>query len=92
MDKFKLFTRGFVEETNGFLSKDELKKLPLGVMVLTCELAMRFLTDYLDGDVYFKVKSPEHNLIRARAQMKLLEDIEAKYDQMVQFIEELIGE
>ena len=92
MDKFKLFTRGFVEETNGFLSKDELKLLPLGAMVLTCELAMRFLTDYLDGDVYFKVKSPQHNLIRTRAQMKLLEDIEAKYDQMVQFIEELIGD
>ena len=39
---------------------------------------MRFLTDYLDGDVYFRVATPEHNLVRARAQMKLLEDIERK--------------
>ena len=91
MDKFKLFTRGFVEETNGFLTTDELRMLPLGVKVLTCELAMRFLTDYLDGDVYFKVKSPKHNLVRTRAQMRLLEDIEAKYDDMVAFIVDLIG-
>ena len=44
---------------------------------------MRFLTDYIDGDLYFKVRSPEHNLIRARNQMKLLTDIEDKYDQLV---------
>ena len=41
---------------------------------------MRFLTDYIDGDLYFKVRSPEHNLIRARNQMKLLTDIESKFD------------
>ena len=52
--------------------------MPLGARVITCEIAMRFLTDYLDGDVYFRVATPEHNLVRARAQMKLLEDIERK--------------
>ncbi len=90
MEKFKLFTRGFVEETNGFLTKDELRLMPLGVKVLTCELAMRFLTDYMDGDLYFKVRSPYHNLIRARAQMRLLVDIEAKYYEMQAFIDGLI--
>ena len=78
MDKAKAFTKGFVEETNGFLTDAELTNLPLGIKVLTCELAMRFLTDYIDGDVYFRVNSPEHNLVRARAQMALLRDIERR--------------
>lgn len=78
MAKTEAFTKGFIEETNGFLTKEELLNLPLGIKVLTCELAMRFLTDYIDGDVYFKVNSPEHNLIRARAQMALLLDIERR--------------
>ena len=78
MDKYALFTRGFLEETRGFLREEELRLLPLGVKVITCELAMRFLTDYLDGDLYFKVKSPEHNLIRARAQLALLKDVEKR--------------
>jgi hypothetical protein len=63
--------------------------MPLGAKVMTCELAMRFLTDYIDGDLYFKVKSPEHNLIRARAQMKILTDIEGKYDRMMAFVAKL---
>ncbi|NLD03146.1 MAG: mucin desulfatase, partial [Clostridiales bacterium] len=62
----------------GFLTDAELTNLPLGIKVLTCELAMRFLTDYIDGDVYFRVNSPEHNLVRARAQMALLRDIERR--------------
>jgi hypothetical protein len=92
MDKFEQFTRGFFQETKGFLTKDELLLMPLGAKVMTCELAMRFLTDYIDGDLYFKVKSPEHNLVRARAQMKLLTDIEEKYDRMMEFVEKLTSE
>ena len=57
------------------LTEEELACLPLSIKVMTCELAMRFLTDYLDGDLYFKVNSPDHNLIRAHAQMRLLEDM-----------------
>jgi Ser/Thr protein kinase RdoA (MazF antagonist) len=78
MEKTEQFTRGFVEETNGFLTRAELSRLPLGIKVITCELAMRFLTDYLDGDLYFKVNSTDHNLVRARAQIALLRDIEEK--------------
>ncbi len=92
MDKFYEFTRGFFQETKGFLTKEELLLMPLGAKVMTCELAMRFLTDYIDGDLYFKVKSPEHNLVRARAQMKLLTDIEEKYDQMTDFVTRLAEE
>ena len=92
MDLFKAFTKGFVGEVNGSLTDTELKMLPLGIKIMTCELAMRFFTDYIDGDLYFKVRSPEHNLIRAHAQMKLLEDIEAKYDELCEITEKLVRE
>jgi len=90
MDLFKLFTDGFVEEIAGVLTPDEIHYLPLGAMVMTCELVLRFLKDYIDGDVYFKVKRPGHNLIRARAQMKLLEEMEKHYDEMVEYVDSLI--
>jgi Ser/Thr protein kinase RdoA (MazF antagonist) len=76
LDMAEAFTRGFIEGTNGFLDKEELLMLPLGAKVMTAELAMRFLTDYLNGDKYFRVRSPEHNLVRTRAQLALLKDIE----------------
>jgi len=87
MEKFKLFTRGFLSQVDGFLTPHEIELLPLGMRVITCELAMRFLTDYIEGDLYFKVKSPTHNLIRARAQMALLEDMERKADEVQAFID-----
>lgn len=90
MGKAAAFTRGFVSETNGFLSRDELVRLPLGAKVITCELAMRFLTDYIDGDLYFKVNAPEHNLTRARAQIALLMDIERKEKELSQMVADLM--
>ena len=90
MDLFREFTRGFLSEVGDLLTEAELKCLPLSLKVMTCELARRFLTDYIDGDVYFKVNSPDHNLIRAHAQMKLLERIEEKYDQICAITEEII--
>lgn len=92
VELFKAFTRGFISEVKGSITDAELHMLPLGIKIMTCELAMRFFTDYLDGDLYFKVNSPEHNLIRAHAQMKLLEDIEDKYDELCAITEELICE
>lgn len=92
MDLFRAFTRGFISEVKGYLTETELRMLPLGIKIMTCELAMRFFTDYIDGDLYFKVRSPEHNLIRAHAQMKLLEDIEQKYDELCAITEQLICE
>ena len=86
LDLFRQFTAGFLAGVGNQLTDEEIRCLPLGLKVITCELAMRFLTDYIDGDLYFKVNSPQHNLIRARAQMKLLEDIEGKYDQLCAII------
>lgn len=91
LDKARAFTEGFMEETNGFLTEDELRRLPLGIKVLTGELAMRFLTDYLDGDLYFKIDYPQHNLVRTRAQIALLRDIERKEAELQALVDALIG-
>ena len=90
MELFSAFTEGFVSATAGNLTDAEIRLLPLGIAVITCELAMRFMTDYLDGDVYFKTNYEGHNLVRARAQMKLLTEIESKMDEMYAFVEGLL--
>ena len=90
MTLFEAFTKGFVEATAGNLTDTEIKLLPWGIAVITCELALRFLTDYIDGDVYFKTAYEGHNLVRARAQMKLLTEVEAKLDDMFGFVEGLL--
>ena len=78
---FEIYTRGFLEAATN-LTEEELKALPMGAYTMTLECATRFLKDYLDGDVYFSVKYPEHNLIRARTQIKLVADMETKMDEM----------
>ena len=91
MDMFRAFTKGFISGTDGSLTKLELELLPLGALVMIYENGMRFLTDYIDGDVYFRVAYTEHNLVRARSQMKLLECMEAKYDTLCAITRELVG-
>ena len=91
LNLFRQFTAGFLSEVGDMLTEEEIQCLPLSIQVMTCELAMRFLTDYIDGDLYFKVDSPEHNLVRAHAQMKLLEDVESKIDQMQEIIAEVLN-
>jgi len=91
MEKTRAFTRGFIQETNGFLTREELRLLPLGIEIMTGELAVRFLTDYLAGDPYFKLNYPEHNLVRTRAQIALLQDVERKAGQLQAMVDELIG-
>ncbi len=90
MELFRAFTEGFVSATARNLTSAEIRALPLGIAVITCELAMRFLTDYLNGDTYFKIHYPTHNLVRARAQMKLLTEIEARMDDMNAYVEALL--
>ena len=78
---FEVYTRGFLEAATN-LTDEELRALPMGAYTMTLECATRFLKDYLDGDVYFSVKYPEHNLVRARTQIKLVADMETKLDEM----------
>ena len=86
LNHFDAITRGFLQETAGALTSLERDWLPLSAWLLTFEVAMRFLTDYLNGDVYFRIHRPEHNLERARAQFKLASDIESKEDAMARIV------
>jgi Ser/Thr protein kinase RdoA (MazF antagonist) len=90
MELFEAFTRGFLEAVGDRLTPDEIALLPVGAKMMACELSMRFLTDYLDGDVYFKTKYPTHNLDRAHAQMQLLVDMEKKEPEMIAVIERIV--
>lgn len=87
LELYEEFTKGFIRGTNGLLSDAELELLPYGAYIMTLELVTRFLTDYLNGDVYFKTTSPDHNLVRARNQQRLLQDMEAKWAQMCEIVE-----
>lgn len=75
LNKYNAFYKGFVSQVKDTLNEDELKTLPLGAITMTIECGMRFLTDYLDGDKYFKVNYPEHNLVRSKCQLKLAKDM-----------------
>ena len=78
---FEVYTRGYLEAANA-LTDTEIAMLPRGALAVTLELATRFLKDYLDGDLYFKTTYPEHNLVRARTQMKLARDMQQKWEDM----------
>ena len=65
-----------------------LSMLPLGAIVMTLELAVRFMTDYLDGDLYFKIAYADHNLVRARSQMALVADMQEKWAEMNKIVAE----
>ena len=72
------------------MTEAELKLLPLSVKLLTYECGIRFLTDYLNGDTYFKIHRPNHNLDRARNQFKLVADIAVKEAELAKVIEKCI--
>ena len=87
---YDLYAKGFIEGCGGILTEMEIKCLPIGAKVMTYECGMRFLTDYLSGDTYFKIAYSEHNLDRVRTQLKLVADMEAKWDQMEKIIEKYL--
>ena len=78
---FEIYAKGFLEAATN-LTDAEVDALAMGAYTMTLECATRFLKDYLDGDQYFKVQYPEHNLVRARTQIKLVADMERKMDEM----------
>ena len=82
LDKFEQFSKGFLTELKDYLTINEKHTMHLGVFTLTCELAIRFLTDYLMGDCYFKINYPTNNKIRALNQIALLKDIIKKENQI----------
>ena len=86
MDIFRAFAKGYVESTASFLTPVERENLPYGAQLLTYMQTVRFLADYLDGDYYYKIKHPEHNWQRSKAQFKLLQSIEAQEKAMNDYI------
>ena len=89
--RFEIYTRGFLEAATN-LTDAEVDALAMGAYTMTLECATRFLKDYLDGDQYFKVQYPEHNLVRARTQIKLVADMEKKMDEMKAIVARVAAE
>ena len=82
IELYEAYTRGFLEGAQGSLTPAELEYLPWGARLMTLECGIRFLTDYLDGDHYFRIHRPEHNLDRCRTQFKLVKDMEEQFEAM----------
>ena len=78
VDLYEEYVSGFLSGVGDAITEEEIALLPESVLILTYELALRFMTDYLMGDKYFKILSPDHNLVRTRAQLRLTEDIKQK--------------
>ncbi len=81
-EMYEALYRGFLSSAGSFLTEAERENLPFSGKLITFEIAIRFLTDYLEGDVYFKVKRPEHNLERCRNQLRMVESIEEQSKRM----------
>lgn len=90
LDLTKMYLKGYIEEMHDYLTKEEINNISLSIKIMTYELTLRFITDYLNGDIYFKVKYPTHNKDRYLNQFTLLNDIENKLEEIDSYINELI--
>lgn len=84
---YELYVKGYLEETKDVLTEAEIGSLPWGARLMTLECGIRFLTDYLQGDTYFKTDYPEHNLIRARTQFRLVDEMEQQFERMQEIVQ-----
>lgn len=82
LDMFRGYTSGYLSQAGGFLCEAERDNLAFSALFITYEQVLRFLMDYIDGDTYYRIKYPDHNLVRTRAQHKLLCSMEAQFDTM----------
>ena len=85
-DLYAAYARGYLETARAFLLPVEIENLPFGACLLTYMQTVRFFTDYLNGDTYYKIHFPEHNLQRTKAQLKLLQDLENKQEVLQSFL------
>ena len=90
MKKYEAFTRGFVGKVGASLTEREKSTLALGAVTMAVECGMRVLTDYLDGDKYFRIRYPEHNLDRSRCQLALAKNMLERLDEMQKVVEKYI--
>ena len=90
MEIFRAFTKGYLEEASAFLTEKEIEFLAFSARYITYEQVLRFLMDYIDGDNYYKIKYADHNLVRTKAQYKLLTSIENQFNELTRTVQELI--
>lgn len=86
LEMFKAYTEGYLSQRKDTLTEKEIEYLAFSARYITFEQVLRFLMDYIDGDTYYKTTSADHNLIRTRAQYKLLRSMEEQYGQMVEIV------
>ena len=91
LDLYETYTKGFVATCGESMTDAEAESLPMGAKLMTLECGVRFLTDFLSGDVYFHIKRPEHNLDRCRTQFKLVADMEKKWTEMHEIVKKVRG-
>ena len=87
-DMYEGLYRGFIKSAGGFMTPAEKENLPLSGKIITTEIGIRFLTDYLEGDSYFKIRRPKHNLERCRNQFKLVRSITEQMADMQALLKE----
>lgn len=87
MEIFKAFTKGYLESAKSFLLPIEIENLPYAAALFPYMQCVRFLADYINGDTYYKIQYPEHNLVRTKAQFKLLQSVEEHTPEMKAFIQ-----
>jgi Ser/Thr protein kinase RdoA (MazF antagonist) len=89
---FRAYAAGYLSERKSTMTATEREWLAFSALYITFEQVLRFLMDYIDGDTYYKTRYAEHNLVRTRAQYKLLQSMEAQYPAMQQIVRELLEE
>ena len=83
---FEGYAKGYLKKASSFLTSTEIDNLAFGAKLLTYMQTVRFFTDYLNGDTYYKTAYPEHNLVRTKAQFKLLQSLEENFDKMQEIV------
>ncbi len=90
LDYFKAYAEGFLSQAGESLNDAEKENLAFSALLMTFECGMRFLTDYLNGDTYFRTEYPEHNLVRAKNQFALVADMEKHMEEMKSIINAIV--
>ena len=91
LERFEIYTKGYLEACPTLTDK-EVEMMPMGALIMTLEVGLRFLTDYIDGDNYFKIAYSDHNLVRARTQLRLVADMQSKWDEMNRIVAKVAKE
>ena len=91
VEYFKAYAEGYVGAVRGSITAKESELLPYSAYLMTIECGMRFLADYLSGDTYFATKYEGHNLVRCRTQLKLVSEMEGKFEETGKIVAEILA-